>query len=73
MMKRNRTRNERRAARIAQTVRITACLLLCILVAGSLVTVSAEDQKPAGAYLDEIGADDQTRAELLDLYKEWEK
>ena len=73
MMKRNRTRNERRAARIAQAVRITVCLLLCILVAGSLVTVSAEDQKPAGEYLEEIGADAQTRAELLNLYKEWEK
>lgn len=46
-MKKQRTRNERRAARIAQAVRITACLVLCILVAGTLVAVSAEDETGA--------------------------
>ena len=72
-MKRDMTRSQKRAARIAQAVRITACLVLCIIVAGMMVTVSAEDQKPAGEYLEEIGADAQTQAELLNLYKEWEK
>lgn len=46
-MKKQRTRNERRAAFIARVVRITACLVLCILVAGTLVAVSAEDQTGA--------------------------
>lgn len=46
-MKKQRTRNERRAVFIARVVRITACLVLCILVAGTLVAVSAEDQTGA--------------------------
>lgn len=46
-MKKQRTRNERRAAFITRAVRITACLVLCILVAGTLVAVSAEDETGA--------------------------
>ena len=43
-MRKQRTRNERRAAFIDRVVRIMACLVLCILVAGTLVTVSEKEQ-----------------------------
>lgn len=57
-MRKQRTRNERRAAFIDRVLRIMACLVVCILVAGTLVTVSEKEQ---------------TDTALTELAETWEK
>lgn len=66
------TRNQKKARRIAQAIRIAICTLICIIVATMMVNATAtEHQETAEEYLSSIGADQAQREHVMSLYEEW--
>lgn len=71
-MKKNRTREERKRRNI-YIAEITISILIVILVAISLISAcEKENPKTAEDYLQEIGANNDQVAYVMDLYIEWE-
>lgn len=67
------TRNQKRARRIAQAIRIAICATLCIIVATLMVNAAATGhQETAEEYLNSIGADQAQREHVMSLYETWD-
>lgn len=67
------TRNQRRRRRIRFWIMLAACLIVTVAAASAMVQAAAESPQPtAEEYLQQIGADNATQAQLMELYKEWE-
>ncbi len=72
MRTKNKTREQRRRAKINAICRWTLCAVMVILVAASFCHAAAmEEQQDGTAYLASINADNAQRAHVSGLYEEW--
>lgn len=70
----NKTREQRRRAKISAVLRYAVCAAVVLLVAASFCRAAAmEEQQDGTAYLTSINADNAQRAHVAGLYEEWEK
>lgn len=73
MKKKKRTHQQRRE-RIHMIVQITAVVLIMIILEfGCARAAGAERTMSAEAYLNSIGASNQSRAEMQAVWERWEK
>lgn len=72
MRTKNKTREQRRRAKINAICRWALCAAVVILVAASFCRAAAmEEQQDGTAYLASINADNAQRAHVAGLYEEW--
>ena len=70
--RKNRTRAQRkqRITRIIEVLAVIACIL--ILELGCARSAASEEPVTGEAYLESVGADQQHRAEMMELWESWE-
>lgn len=72
-MRANKTREQRRRARMGTAVRMLATVALLIALVMIFCTPVRSATPDAAEYLHEIGADNAQKAHVMALYEEWSK